>query len=168
LYLFLKLATEAGLRDVTFQTIARLLGDNFPLLWLLAQAHESVEWKRGAVLDMTYAGDSGLHERYLGLTQSLLPSVQRRSPRPLGEALRQHLDGCTGLERILALRFLARRLQGRIAPLAATAAGSPMINAEQPLTSSGVISRPAKSFNRAGIRCAACSRHATAFGAAML
>jgi Fe-S-cluster containining protein len=109
-------AREAGMAEVTYQSVMGLLDAYRPLLNLLASCDRIMVWKPGATLDFVMTQDKTLRSRYIGLAKALLPSAQRKAPATLGRILSEHAAS-DGMDRVMFLKILARRLQGLIEPM---------------------------------------------------
>jgi Fe-S-cluster containining protein len=115
LHWFAAFAQEAGLADVSFQALTTMFTDHRPLLTLLAHINVEMEWRPGDPVDASSKSTSEFQVRYLRIAEALLPS-SRWVQKPLGQLLIEHID-FEGLRRIDFLRFIARRLMGRIVPV---------------------------------------------------
>ena len=109
-------AREAGMAAVTYQSVMGLLDAYRPLLSLLASIDRVMVWTPEATVGFATMSDKSLRSRYLGVAKALLPSAQRRAPVPLGRILSEHAVA-DGMDRILFLKLLARRLEGQIVPI---------------------------------------------------
>jgi len=107
------LAHEAGMAKIGCQTVLELRDTYRSLLLLLASADRVVAWRAGARIDIGVSGNRRLQTSYLRAVKALLPGVQRRSPTPLGRVLREHAPQ-EGVERIVFLKLLARRVNGLV------------------------------------------------------
>ena len=107
------LAHEAGMAKIGCQTVLELRDTYRSLLLLLASADRVVAWRAGARIDIGVSGNRRLQTSYLRAAKALLPGVQRRSPTPLGRVLREHAPQ-EGVERIVFLKLLARRVNGLV------------------------------------------------------
>ena len=110
-------AREAGMAQVTYQSVMGLLDAYRPLLTLLASIDRVMVWRPEASVDFAMTSDKALRSRYLGVAKALLPSAQRKAPATLGRILSEHAVS-DGMDRIMFLKSLARRLQGQIVPMA--------------------------------------------------
>jgi len=109
-------ARDAGMPAISCQTVKEVYDAYTPLLRLLVNVDRVVAWLAGADADLAVTGNAALQASYLAVAKALLPSVQRRSPTKLGDVLRRHAAG-DGLDRIVLLKLLARRMDGRLVPL---------------------------------------------------
>jgi Fe-S-cluster containining protein len=116
LHTFATFARDAGMAEVTYQSVMGLLDRYRPLLTLLASLDRVMVWKPEADVDFALASDQALRSRYLGVAKALLPSSQRKAPTPLGRILAEHAMP-NGMDRVLFLKSLARRLQGQVVPM---------------------------------------------------
>ena len=113
------LAREAGMAQVTYQSVMGLLDAYRPLLTLLASIDRVMVWRPEANVDFAMASDKALRPRYIGVAKALLPGAQRKAPVTLGKILTEHAVA-DGMARVLFLKSLAQRLQGQIVPFAGT------------------------------------------------
>jgi hypothetical protein len=109
-------ASEAGMRRVTYQSVMGLLDAFRPLLKLLANIDRVMAWKPGATVDFAATGNRALQSRYIEVAKALLPNAQRKQRATLGLILCDHLVS-EGMDRVVLLKLLARRLEGRLVPL---------------------------------------------------
>jgi hypothetical protein len=116
------LAREAGMRDVTYQTVVRLFMDHRALLTLLAHIDCTMTWKPGVLIDLPFTRRPDFQSRYLRVARALLPGRQAPPSTLLGQVLCEHLPP-DGLHRVEFLKLLAPRLSGRIV-MRAGAAGA--------------------------------------------
>jgi hypothetical protein len=116
LYVICRLAFEAGMTAITYQTITRLLSGYAPLLSMLSYLDCKVAWKSTAVVPWPFDGDAEAQVAYLRIARLLLPSRQRSQAATLGATLRAHVP-MAGLSRIQFLKALAAQLAGRIVPV---------------------------------------------------
>jgi hypothetical protein len=126
LYTLATFAREAGMRQVTYQTVLGLFDTCQPLLRLLANIDRIMVWKPGAAIDFALTRNKTQQASYIGVAKALLRNAQRAAPATLGHILCDHaVSG--DLDRIVFLKLLAPRLNGRLAPIADPAdAGGPL------------------------------------------
>jgi Fe-S-cluster containining protein len=117
LYTLATFAREAGMGEVTYQSVMNLFDAYRPLLNLLAVLDRVMVWKPTASVGFAMTRDRALRLRYLGVAKALLASAQRRAPAPLGRILSEHAGSAQGLDRVMFLKRLARELQGQIEPI---------------------------------------------------
>jgi Fe-S-cluster containining protein len=110
------LAHETGMARIGCQTVLELQSAYRSLLLLLANVDRVVAWRSGTNIDIGVSRNRKLQTSYLGAAKALLPSVQRRAPTPLGRILREHAPQ-EGVDRIVFLKLLARRMDGRFVTL---------------------------------------------------
>jgi hypothetical protein len=110
-----RLAAEAGMRDVTYQTMLQLLGRSSSLLWMLAHADCEMSWGPDTIVPLTWLGHPHSLQRYLNIARRLLPSAARGGGVSLGEALLESAPQ-DEFERAAFLTDLAAQLRGRIVP----------------------------------------------------
>jgi hypothetical protein len=108
------LARRAGMIEIPYQTIAKLARDFEPLLYLLAHADCAMKWPPDTMLDLTPPDNKAFGAAYLKLARALLPSVQNGARVPLGDLVADACGPGDSLERILFLKFVARRLYGTL------------------------------------------------------
>jgi hypothetical protein len=114
LYILARIACATGMAQVTFQTLSKLLNDHLSLISLLAHIDETVRLRPAATLDLRTPSKVAPYQRqYLRVARALLPGRQRRSGLSLATILREH-NTFEGHDRILFLKFIARRLYGCI------------------------------------------------------
>ena len=116
-------ALDAGMRQVSYQTLVRLFLTNRALLALLAHVDAIMAWHPNASLDLTIAGDRNERRRYLELVQTLLPSRQRKNALTLGHILAQGTHS-NSLENTLFLKRIAPRLVSGLAQWPCTDVGA--------------------------------------------
>ena len=80
---------------------------------LLAQVDIPVMWRPGLAVELPFGGDQASQSRYLRIVRAMLPGRQRRQGNSLGAILCAHLPEAT-LERVIFLKLLAKRIEGRI------------------------------------------------------
>lgn len=115
----LALAAEAGMADITYQTIMRVMQMHAPLLCLLAHADCAVAWARDSHLPFALAkrrSTSELQAVYVRIAKDLLYSAQRHFPKSLSEVLCTHLPQSTA-DRWHMLRALSTTTAGQIVPI---------------------------------------------------
>ena len=121
LHTFVTLARDAGMRQITYQTIGGLFRQYRPLLAMLAYADCEMVWKPSAGVDWPFRQDKSWEGRYLAIVKDLLPA-RRRSPHPvLGDILERHAAGA-GVTRVMFLSQVANKIADRIVPAAGAAA----------------------------------------------
>ena len=91
LHTFALLAASAGMQQVTYQTLMRLLRDYRYLLEFLASVDRVFTWKEDALIDMSAETGGAFREGYLGIVHALAPASQRRRRMTLGAILRNTL-----------------------------------------------------------------------------
>ncbi|MBX3134062.1 MAG: YkgJ family cysteine cluster protein [Gemmatimonadaceae bacterium] len=111
------LAREAGMEQVSYQTIVRLLSDQRPLLTLLSHLDTPVIWRTGQMIDLQFEAPRDWRLRYLRIARELARSPRAASV-PLGTLLLDVLP-TEDLERAVFLKMLAQRLAGAAVPAAA-------------------------------------------------
>lgn len=132
-------AHETGMAKIGCQTVLELRDVYRSLLLLLASADRVVAWRAETRIDIGVSGNRRLQTSYLRAAKALLPAVQRRSPTPLGRVLREHAPQ-EGVDRIVFLKLLARRTNGRLVPL------------DDAPSSSGWLRRPRETAKRWALR----------------
>ena len=110
------LARQAGMAQVTYQTVMGLFDTYRSLVALLADVDRVMAWTADATLDFALSGNRPWQRRYIDVAKALLPAAQRAKRAPLGRILCEHADS-SGLDRIVFLKMLARHVHGRLAPL---------------------------------------------------
>ena len=120
LFAFARFAREAGMANVTYQTIMRLCLDYQPLLILLAQVDRPLVWDARAVMDLSFPGDAAEKQRYGNIVRALLPRSQHRAPKTLGQILCEERSTSTAVEHAIFLKSVSRRLAGRLVPIERT------------------------------------------------
>ena len=85
LCVLVELAREAGMRDVTFQTVMRLFSENLSLLIMLAHVDCEVAWRSTKLIDLPLTGGTDHQSRYVTILTALLPGAQRKANRTLGD-----------------------------------------------------------------------------------
>lgn len=115
LHVLCRLAEQAGMADLSYQSIMQILIANRRLIWLLSLAATPVTWKPVAPVEKPTTNATDYARSYRLLIDQLLgPSSRRRVP--LGYALANALTGLPPIERITFLRFFAKQLSDRIVP----------------------------------------------------
>ena len=105
----LQLARDAGLHEITYQSVAGIFDDSQPLLRLLAHLDRVVVWRPGEIVDVHWGRATRYHEPYVRLAKALLPGVQRERRWPLWRVLCEHLPQ-EEVDRAVFLRMLARQI----------------------------------------------------------
>jgi Fe-S-cluster containining protein len=113
LYWFARRARDAGMAQITYQTVMRLFGTYRYLLTMLAYADSPVMLSPTATLDVVMRGKPEFQRSYLEIVQQLVPRKQRVAARTLADIVTEHVD-LERLDRIAFLKLLARRLSGRV------------------------------------------------------
>ena len=120
LHTFAALARQAGMAEVTFQTVMGLFDTFRPLLLMLADVDRVMVWKADAPADVVVNGKPEWQERYRAVAAALRPEAQRSAQTPLGRMLCDSANA-NGLDRVLFLKRVARHVNGRIEPWMAPA-----------------------------------------------
>jgi hypothetical protein len=105
-------AVEAGMRDVTYQTITQLFTQFGQLLWLLAHADCDMVLDSEAPLDLSIIRSAGTPVPYLKIARDLVPRRARRR-RSLADVLDCHISA-EGPDRFVELNRIAGWLAGRL------------------------------------------------------
>jgi Fe-S-cluster containining protein len=113
LYAYATLARQAGMQQVTYQTITQLFHMYRSLFDLLANVDRVMTWKPDARVEFTATQDASLQARYLRVAKGLLPVDGGHAAARLGDLLCEHAP-VDGTARIVFLKLLARRLKGRL------------------------------------------------------
>ncbi|MGH7467412.1 MAG: YkgJ family cysteine cluster protein [Longimicrobiales bacterium] len=108
-----QLAKRAGMKEVSYQTVARLFREHLALLKLLALLDVVVTWDPSVRFQILLNQNNQRFQRdYIGVGKALLWRRQRRERQPLLTIVRQFNDR-EGLDRITFLRLLSRQLPDR-------------------------------------------------------
>ena len=116
LFIVARAARAAGMRHVTFQSISKLEADFRQLVMLLARIDDVLVWRKEAAIDFGAVSRPQEQQGYLRVAKALLPTLQRRHSRSLGEILCEYLPA-NGLNRVLLLKRLAPLLNGNLVSL---------------------------------------------------
>ena len=116
LYYIAAEAMRAGMKRVTYQTLIGLEREFRALIALLSHSDLPMQWRRNAPIELAGAAGSEQRRAVLTIATSLLPNRQRKNPRTLGDIMLFSLPP-DPIQRVLLLKNLARRLDGRIVPL---------------------------------------------------
>lgn len=111
----LAFARDCGLPPLNFPTVTGILSRQWMLLELLSWAHEPVRLRRDAFIDLRFAQEPLTQLILHQALRALLPAVQSRRERSLGEVLSEILPD-DPLQRVLVLKDLAPRLVTLIGP----------------------------------------------------
>lgn len=123
--LFGQLAGQAGMREITFQTIMRLV-TSFHSLWsLLTFVNVQLVWRPASEFDLYAPAEPEFQRALIGVAKALTNKSQSARPLTLGEVLREHNEW-VGVNRIRFLNFISVRLHGKIQPLKSAAAKAPV------------------------------------------
>jgi hypothetical protein len=110
-----RLAHDAGMRTITYQTVLSLFDGYQPLLRMLALIDRSVVWLPERTMTLWFHQDAGFQRQFINILQGLLPASQGQTGRLLGDLLCDRIQGET-VHRLLFLKRLAARLAGQIVP----------------------------------------------------
>lgn len=113
------LARAAGLEAVTYQGVMKLASEFADLTSMLARLSERVRWRPDIIIDPNWLGVPEEREAYERIVRALLGSTRRRDPSTLGEILQENIEGY-GLQRVMFLKRLSKRLRGKLEPCATT------------------------------------------------
>jgi hypothetical protein len=111
LFLLAAWARQAGMREITYQSITQLCQNNWPLLAMCAYLDRQVFLKPGALLEGPALRNVDYARRYVTIARSLLPAVQRRRRLHLASILAEHSPE-DSVWRVACLKLLARQLAG--------------------------------------------------------
>jgi hypothetical protein len=131
LLMFVVLAHQAGMRQVTFQTITRIWRDQYPVLTLLSYADTCVQWRRDAAITTPPQIAAAHIPWFVTIVKSVLAQKLGRKEVVLADIL-CHALGLESMERLTCLRSVAQNVLAGVVPLRSAA----------PYTSSGRIYRP--------------------------
>jgi hypothetical protein len=109
LYILLALAVDAGMSDVTFQTVNRLLGDQGPLLWLLGHLDARVLWRQDRKVQMHFTGSPSERGAYAKIVRRIAAQRFAKKHETLGAMIVDQIPRST-LERVAFLRRLGYHL----------------------------------------------------------
>ena len=110
------LAIQAGMPQLTFQSVSRLSSNFHHLLALLSFSNVVVTWRRDALIDLGVPNAPLFQKAIIGLSQSLIRRRQQQRPVILADALAQH-NMWEGVDRIRFLNLAADKLHGKIEPM---------------------------------------------------
>lgn len=109
-YLLAEAARLAGMRHVTFQTIARLDSEFRPLTLLLAQSHMRLTWRRGAPLNLAGIQHAEVRRAFLRVAKQLVPHTQRASRLTLHQIMKANAPADPW--RLVFLKEAGNRISG--------------------------------------------------------
>lgn len=107
------LAHHAGMQELTYQSMLRIVRNNSSLLEFLMYADSPVVWRRSAVVPIPPTHDQRLQQCYFALVRALLSNGRSGDARSLADVVSDVPLG-EGLARVTMLRRLAERTQGRL------------------------------------------------------
>jgi Fe-S-cluster containining protein len=110
------LACEAGMSEITYQTVMRLFKEYQALLTMLAYLDAPMAWLPEASVPLSIEGPPSFQTKYLDIARALVPKAQRRLRRPLGEILAESVEP-GNVSRVTFLSRLAGPLMARIGPI---------------------------------------------------
>jgi hypothetical protein len=114
LHTMMALALDAGMTEITFQSVSAVFGRDRRLLGLLALLDRGVSWHSDIAAPLEFPGDSETRARYLRILRRLVRGGRAADGAALGEILCEHLPD-EGLDRVVFLRNLADRVANRLA-----------------------------------------------------
>jgi Fe-S-cluster containining protein len=112
----LQLARDAGMHEITYQSVAGVFDNSQQLLRLLAHLDRVVVWRAGEMIDVRWGRATRYLEPYVRLVKTLLPGVQRERRWPLWRVLCEHLPQ-QELDRAMFLRMVARQIVNHLVPI---------------------------------------------------
>lgn len=115
-YVFAEFARSAGMKSITFQSVAKIERDFRRIIWLLALADSVVAWRRWVPINVNGFHDSEERMRFVRLAKALLPTRLARDPETLRDILYRSMPE-QPLPRVLFLRQSAELLAGNLLPL---------------------------------------------------
>jgi hypothetical protein len=119
LYRLAQLAGAAGMPSITFQTLSKLFEDFEPLIRLLAFADCPMRWTPGARIDLRTPEDAQFQLPFIRIAKGLAREENGRQDVALSDLIAEH-NRLEDHQRILFLKFLSRRLRGKIMPIHAS------------------------------------------------
>jgi hypothetical protein len=106
----LGVAREAGLREVTYQSIMKFVSQYDAFLRMMALLDEVLVWRPDCRIDLSWPSGSDRERRsYWAVARALLLGSQRRSPITFGDVILRHAPE-DGLERVLFVKRLGHKL----------------------------------------------------------
>lgn len=90
LFLVASAASRAGMRKISIQTLCQLQMDLAPILTLMAYCTRVVCWRSRAPIALDHFEDEETTVRFVRVARALLPGLQHRHPRMLGDVLVEH------------------------------------------------------------------------------
>lgn len=107
------LAVDAGMQEVTYQTIMSLFGRHRALLTVLAYCDLEMRWRNGTRIPWPLKHDREFEPGYLGVVRGLLPR-RAASGKSIGALLASHAPA-PGPQRVVFLKQTSKHLAGGIA-----------------------------------------------------
>ena len=114
-------AHDAGMDDITYQTVLRIFSQNTELLVLLSAADQVVVWSGDASIAVPFDGPHEWQLRYLELARALLPAVQLKRRAPMFELIAANAFA-DPLLNLLFVKQFARTVAGKLATISSDAA----------------------------------------------
>jgi Fe-S-cluster containining protein len=112
-YLLGDAAMTAGMKEISFQTLAKLSQDFRALISMLACLPEVMVWRDRAPIDAISLVDANDRRRFVRIAKALMASSQRHTRVPLGDVLSAHAPG-DAVHRVLFMKAVADRLAGHL------------------------------------------------------
>lgn len=120
-------AHEAGMANVSYQTVLRIFTDHTPLLLLLAMADKPVVWRDDVSIDLQFEGPQSSQRRFVEIARALLPAVQADRRAPLHDVLTANAFE-DPFENLMFARRFARKVAGSLTSMGSTVLQRPRIS----------------------------------------
>lgn len=112
-----RLAADAGMQRVTYQSLAALLKRYRPLIALLARLDSVMIWSATATAKAARSSNDTPFQTLCTIMRASLPDPQLRARTPLVDLLDSVLPRSHDLARVMLLKSLARDLIGKLVPV---------------------------------------------------